>query len=214
MTQFTDAEIAEQRRQKIIELEAQVEVLTTELGETENERDFARERLEGHLRTTKDLEQRIPLLAERIAELEETNRNNIMSKDAQISELIEALREINVRIAYIGMPSEPEDWRVEIKLIQRLLLVHDNGQAQLVPVEQTDWGVARYKDDDREGYELIIMRDEQGDLYISVLPEGHKIGPKVRLCASGGASSRCPRLRRALFHAYDSMLQYNELHGG
>ena len=38
----------------------------------------------------------------------------------------------------------------------------------------------RYRDDMREGNELAIYLDELGDVYISVLPVGHKIGPTVR----------------------------------
>jgi hypothetical protein len=57
---------------------------------------------------------------------------------------------------------------------------------------------ARYLDDCRDGYELVIYRDDQGDVYVSVLLEGHKIGPTVRFCASGGAD-HVPGLLSALY---------------
>lgn len=68
-------------------------------------------------------------------------------------------------------------------------------------------GEARYRDDQREGYELVIYLDEQGDAYVSVLPEGHKIGPSVRLCASGGASSLAPGLLPAIRRAFEAIRQ-------
>lgn len=60
-----------------------------------------------------------------------------------------------------------------------------------------DGDVAVYTDDMRQGHELRILLDDQGDVYLSILPEGHKIGPTVRLCASGGADN-VPGLLTAL----------------
>lgn len=48
-------------------------------------------------------------------------------------------------------------------------------------------GEVRYLDDMREGNMLAIRLDDQGDVYIAIRPEGHRMGPSVRLCASGGA---------------------------
>ncbi|MHA2427432.1 MAG: hypothetical protein ACXADB_05345 [Candidatus Hermodarchaeia archaeon] len=67
--------------------------------------------------------------------------------------------------------------------------------------------VGRYEDDNREGYELVIDKDDQGDFYISVLPVGHVIGPVVRLTASGGCASANPALRQAIFAAWLSMTE-------
>ncbi len=63
-------------------------------------------------------------------------------------------------------------------------------------------GEARYLDDCRDGNELRIFCDDQGDVYVSVLPEGHKIGPTVRLCASGGAAEAAPGLLSAMRAAF------------
>jgi len=57
----------------------------------------------------------------------------------------------------------------------------------------------------REGNDLLIQLDDQGDAYVSVVPEGWKIGPTVRLCASGGASSMAPGLLPAIRAAYEAI---------
>lgn len=60
--------------------------------------------------------------------------------------------------------------------------------------------VAIYPDDMNEGCELRILQDDQGDIYVSVLPVGDRMGPSVRLCASGGADhvrGLLPALRAA-----------------
>jgi hypothetical protein len=66
----------------------------------------------------------------------------------------------------------------------------------------------RYLTDDRdreERHELVIGQAPNGDWYISVLPEGHKHGPNVRLCTSGGASSAAPGLTIAVLRAYEAI---------
>lgn len=72
-----------------------------------------------------------------------------------------------------------------------------------------DWGKPlRYLTDDRdmrERHELVIMHASNGDWYVSVLPEGHAIGPTVRLCTSGGASSYAPGLTVAVSQAYRAL---------
>ncbi len=70
------------------------------------------------------------------------------------------------------------------------------------PVERRNATEARYLDDMRDGHELVILLDDQGDVYVSVLPEGHRIGPTVRLCASGGAAERAPGLLQAMREAH------------
>ena len=64
----------------------------------------------------------------------------------------------------------------------------------------------RYLTDDRDlrdRNELVIMQGDNGDWYVSVVPEGEGcIGKGVRLCTSGGASSRCPGLTVAIAQAY------------
>ncbi len=69
----------------------------------------------------------------------------------------------------------------------------------------------RYLSDDADidghEYELVIHdgRAGNGDWYISVLPKGHKIGPTVRIRASGGESSRLPGLVAAIEAMYRSL---------
>lgn len=64
----------------------------------------------------------------------------------------------------------------------------------------------QYLTDDRDASrrnELIIMQGNNGDWYVAVVPEGEgAIGRGVRLCTSGGASSRCPGLTVAISQAY------------
>jgi hypothetical protein len=74
---------------------------------------------------------------------------------------------------------------------------------------QNEWGEpVHYLTDDRdsrERHELVIMQAGNGDWYVSVLPEKHRIGPTVRLCTSGGASSRVPGLVAAIASAYRAL---------
>lgn len=66
----------------------------------------------------------------------------------------------------------------------------------------------RYLTDDRDArqrHELIIYQANNGDWYVQVLPEGDVLGPTVRLCTSGGASSRAPGLVESIRHAYIAM---------
>lgn len=65
----------------------------------------------------------------------------------------------------------------------------------------------RYEDDYRDGMELMIVLDDQGDVYVSVLPVGHKIGPTVRLCASGGAAEMAPGLLSAMRAAFKAIAE-------
>ena len=64
-----------------------------------------------------------------------------------------------------------------------------------------------YLDDSREEpvHELAIFRDDQGDIYVMVRPVGHKMGPSVRLCASGGAGEKNPRLLAAMREAHAAL---------
>ena len=64
---------------------------------------------------------------------------------------------------------------------------------------------ARYLTDDRdsrERHELVIYQGNNGDWYVMVVPEGNRLGPTVRLCTSGGASSRVPGLTAAIAQAF------------
>lgn len=66
-----------------------------------------------------------------------------------------------------------------------------------------------YLTDDRdktERNELAIFQGGNGDWYVGVVPEGEMgIGRFVRLCTSGGASSRCPGLTTAIGYVYDAL---------
>ncbi len=73
-----------------------------------------------------------------------------------------------------------------------------------------DWNGAQYEDDNREGMKLVINKDEQGDFYISVIPADSIFGECVRLTASGGAASRCPKLRQAIFDVWEALCEMPE----
>ena len=65
---------------------------------------------------------------------------------------------------------------------------------------------AEYEDDDRDGSKIVISHDDQGDWYISICPVSHKVGlESIRLCASGGASYRNPKLRTAIIDAFEAI---------
>ena len=56
---------------------------------------------------------------------------------------------------------------------------------------------ARYLTDDRDvhpRHELVLSHAPNGDWYIMVVPEGDRLGPTVRFCTSGGASTHVPGL--------------------
>lgn len=66
----------------------------------------------------------------------------------------------------------------------------------------------RYLTDDRDQeprHELVVFQGGNGDWYVSVLPEGDRIGPCVRLCTSGGASHAAPGLTHAAHLMYDAI---------
>lgn len=67
----------------------------------------------------------------------------------------------------------------------------------------------RYLTDDRDEKhrnELIIFQGGNGDWYVGVGEEGTwPMRNFVRLCTSGGASSACPGLTRAIAAAYRAM---------
>ena len=67
----------------------------------------------------------------------------------------------------------------------------------------------RYLTDDRDATrrnELILGQADNGDWYIATVPEGEfGVGKFVRLCTSGGASSRCPGLTVAIAGAYNAI---------
>jgi len=71
--------------------------------------------------------------------------------------------------------------------------------------------MVRYLTDDRDEShrnELVIMQGGNGDWYVAVVPEGEgTIGRAVRLCTSGGASSRCPGLTGAIANAFRAIAQ-------
>lgn len=59
--------------------------------------------------------------------------------------------------------------------------------------------------DEKSPHELKIFLGGNGDWYVSVLPKGHRVGPAVRLCTSGGASSAAPGLTNAIADAYSAL---------
>jgi len=78
-------------------------------------------------------------------------------------------------------------------------------------------GDRRYVTDDRDEQhrnELVIDQGGNGDWYVSVVSEGEgTIGRAVRICTSGGASSRCPGLTKAIADAYRAMMPNVEVTG-
>ena len=64
----------------------------------------------------------------------------------------------------------------------------------------------RYLTDDRDyerRNELVISFGNNGDWYVAVVPEGEvAFGRSVRLCTSGGASSKVPGLAPAIANAF------------
>jgi hypothetical protein len=79
-----------------------------------------------------------------------------------------------------------------------------DGDEQVRPARFVD-GCAEYVDDMRDGCKLVIHCDDQGDVYVSVILEGHRFGSCVRLCASGGAASAAPGLLKAMRQAHDAI---------
>jgi hypothetical protein len=75
----------------------------------------------------------------------------------------------------------------------------------------------RYLTDDRDfpgKNELVISQGGNGDWYVGVTPEGQGcIGKSVRICTSGGASSRVPGLTVAIADAFRALLAAGEGNG-
>lgn len=73
----------------------------------------------------------------------------------------------------------------------------------------------RYLTDDRdhEGRlnELVITLGGNGDYYVGVVPQGQGcIGRAVRVCTSGGASSRVPGLGQGIAAAFRALIAAGE----
>jgi hypothetical protein len=64
----------------------------------------------------------------------------------------------------------------------------------------------RYLTDDRDERrrnELVIQFGDNGDWYVSVVPEGQgAMGKAMRISTSGGASTACPGLGVAIANAF------------
>lgn len=102
---------------------------------------------------------------------------------------------------FLSLALSPQDW---IDVEPFLDAVRDEAKREAVAVPE---GVreVRYLTDDRdleEPHELMIRFGGNGDWYVSVLPKGHRIGPAVRLCTSGGASRAAPGLCGAIADAF------------
>jgi hypothetical protein len=67
----------------------------------------------------------------------------------------------------------------------------------------------RYLTDDRDRErraELVVAWAPNGDYYVGSAPEGEgMIGRSVRICTSGGAASRNPRLVRAVQELFQAL---------
>ena len=59
--------------------------------------------------------------------------------------------------------------------------------------------------DEDPRYALTIYQANNGDWYVSVMPDGHRIGPNVRICTSGGASHSHPGLSNAIHKVYEAI---------
>jgi hypothetical protein len=105
-----------------------------------------------------------------------------------------------------GRALDPEEIVLALNAFAPLSVASETEQH----IASADWTTPRsYLTDDRdqrgERHKLMIQWGNNGDWYVSVIPEGYLIGPTVRLCTSGGASSRCPGLTKAISDAYQAM---------
>jgi len=62
--------------------------------------------------------------------------------------------------------------------------------------------------DKNDKYELVIHLGGNGDWYIATVPEGEGcVGRAVRLCTSGGASTKAPGLTVAISNAFSAIIK-------
>lgn len=74
----------------------------------------------------------------------------------------------------------------------------------------------RYLTDDRDckdRRELVISFGGNGDWYVSVVPEGAAATIGVRLCTSGGASSKVPGLTVSIANAFRAIAEADASEG-
>lgn len=75
----------------------------------------------------------------------------------------------------------------------------------------------RYLTDDRDERnpnEIIITQGGNGDWYVATAPKGQgALGKAVRICTSGGASTRCPGLAPAIANAFRAIAKAREVYG-
>ena len=84
-------------------------------------------------------------------------------------------------------------------------------------IDPKDVTEVRYLTDDRDDErpnELVIFPGGNGDWYVGVARQGKGcIGNSVRICTSGGASTRAPGLGLAIAHAFRALINAGEGQG-
>lgn len=59
---------------------------------------------------------------------------------------------------------------------------------------------------DTEQKALVIIHGHNGDWYVQIAPKDGRTTDGVRLCTSGGASTRCPGLTQAIADAFQAII--------
>lgn len=71
--------------------------------------------------------------------------------------------------------------------------------------ERVEFIASETRDMDEEPNKLIMWNGANGDLYMSICPESHRMGISMRFERSGGCSTKNPKLLTALMDAYDAI---------
>ena len=71
--------------------------------------------------------------------------------------------------------------------------------------ERVEYVACETRDMDTEPNKLLMWNAPNGDLYMSICPESHRMGISMRFERSGGCSTKNPRLLTALMDAYNAI---------
>jgi len=96
-----------------------------------------------------------------------------------------------------------EDAKAELKL--RNPMKHTRAKIRKKFEERVEFVASETRDVDNEPNKLIMWNAGNGDLYMTICPESHRGGISMRFERSGGASTKNPKLLRALTDAYDAI---------
>lgn len=93
----------------------------------------------------------------------------------------------------------------EIKHWKRKANHEDGDEMRKKFNERVEYTACETRDVDTEPNKLVMWNAPNGDLYMSICPQSHRMGISIRFERSGGCSTKNPDLLTAMMDAYDAI---------